>query len=158
SLVFNESKKPFDNVHVRRGIAYLIDRAQVTKIGESSSGKASPYPSGLTATQLQGWGVSTSGMNAYSVDAAKAAAGFQQAGMSQSGGRWMMPDGTAFTVPIQTTSDFNDWTSGASNVVAQLKAAGVDSTVTASSDYTTYLADLAAGKFTVSWWLSALGP
>ena len=158
SLAFNESKKPFDNVHVRRGIAYLIDRAQVTKIGESSSGKASPYPSGLTATQIQGWGVDTSSLNAYSVDATKAASEFQQAGMTQSGGKWMLADGTPFTVPIQTTSDFNDWTSGASNVVAQLKAAGVDATMTASSDYTTYLADLAAGKFTVSWWLTALGP
>jgi peptide/nickel transport system substrate-binding protein len=158
SLVFNESKKPFDNVHVRRGIAYLIDRAQVTKIGESSSGKASPYPAGLTATQLKGWSVGTSDLNAYSTDTAKAAAEFQQAGMVQSGGKWTQADGTPFTVPIQTTSDFNDWTSATSNVAAQLKAAGVDSTVTASSDYSTYLSDLAAGKFTVSWWLTALGP
>lgn len=158
SLVFNESKKPFDNVHVRRGIAYLIDRAQVTKIGESSSGKASPYPSGVTATQIQGWGVDTGSLNAYNVDTSKAAAEFQQAGMTQSGGKWMLADGTPFTVPIQTTSDFNDWTSASSNVAAQLKAAGVDATVTASSDYTTYLSDLAAGKFTLSWWLTALGP
>ncbi len=158
SLAFNESKKPFDNVHVRRGIAYLIDRAQVTQIGVSSSGKASPYPRGMTAAQLQGWGVDTSGLNAYSVDAAKAAAEFQQAGMTQVGGKWMLPDGTPFSVPIQTTGDFNDWTSASSNVAAQLKAAGVDATVTASSDYATYLADLAAGKFTMSWWLTALGP
>lgn len=158
SLAFNESKKPFDNVHVRRGIAYLIDRAQVTQVGESSSGKASPYPSGLTAAQIQGWGVDTSSLNAYSVDKDKAAAEFQQAGMKQVGGKWVLADGTPFTVPIQTTSDFNDWTSGASNVEAQLKAAGVEATVTASSDYATYLSDLAAGKFAVSWWLTALGP
>ncbi len=158
SLVFNESKKPFDNVHVRRGLAYLIDRAQVTKVGESSSGKASPYPTGLTAAQIQGWGVDTSGLNAYSVDTAKAASEFQQAGLKQAGGKWTLPDGKPFTVPIQTTSDFNDWTSGASNVAAQLNAAGVDAKVTASSDYATYLSDLAAGKFTVSWWLTALGP
>ena len=158
ALAFNESKAPFDNVHVRRGLAYLIDRAQVTSIGESSSGKASPYPTGLTAQQVQGWGVDASGLNAYSVDQTKAAAEFQQAGMSQKDGKWYLSDGKPFDVPIQTTSDFADWTSASSNVAAQLNAAGVTSEVTASSDYATYLTDLAAGKFTVSWWLDALGP
>ncbi|MFD2353203.1 ABC transporter substrate-binding protein [Nonomuraea ferruginea] len=46
-MAFNQTKKPYDNVHVRRGLAYLIDRAEVTKVASPEGGNAAVTTSGI---------------------------------------------------------------------------------------------------------------
>ncbi len=160
SLAFNQSYKPFDNVHVRRGLAYLIDRKLTTKIGEPESGNASKYTTGLIADAANATiGADTlSKLNPYEHDKAKAAAEFKKAGLKQSGGKWKLADGKPFTVPIQAPTGFSDWISGAKSISSQLSAAGVTSQVKTSADYATYLSEIAAGKYPVGFWLTGLGP
>lgn len=160
SLAFNFSDKPFDNVHVRRGLAYLIDRKQVTKIGEPESGTASTVTTGLIApaAKEQLGSDFTAKLNPYDVSTSKAAAEFTAAGMKQSGGKWMMSDGKQFTVNIQVPTGFSDWIAGVQSITNQLTNFGISSKSVTSADYATYLSDLAAGKFAVGFWLVALGP
>ena len=160
SLAFNQSVKPFDNVHVRRGLAYLIDRDLVTKIGEPESGKATAVTTGLIGDAATSWlgsdGVSK--LNPYAHDDTKAAAEFGQAGLKKVGGKWVLADGKPLTVDIQVPNGFSDWVAGAKSISSQLTDAGIVSQVATSADYATYLSDLAAGKFAIGFWLVALGP
>ncbi len=160
SLAFNQSVRPFDNVHVRRGLAYLIDRSLTTKIGEPESGKATAVTTGLISDAAKSWLGSDdlSKLNPYSLDKAKAATEFQAAGLKKAGDKWTLADGKPFTVDIQVPNGFSDWVAGAKSITSQLTDFGITSQVATSADYATYLADLAAGKFAVSFWLTALGP
>jgi peptide/nickel transport system substrate-binding protein len=160
TLAFNQSVKPFDNVHVRRALAYLIDRSLVTKIGEPESGTASTVTTGLIGPAAKAWLGSDelSKLNPYALDKAKAATEFQAAGLRKSGNAWVLADGKPFTVDIQVPNGFSDWVAGAKSVSSQLTDFGIASQVATSADYATYLSDLAAGKFAVGFWLAALGP
>src|SRR5690606_33959559 len=55
SMAFNQSRKPYDNVHVRRALAYLIDRAQVTKIASPEGGTPAKTTSGIHAKAARIW-------------------------------------------------------------------------------------------------------
>jgi peptide/nickel transport system substrate-binding protein len=159
SLAFNQSVKPFDNVHVRRGLAYLIDRNLVTKIGEPESGKATAVTTGLIGDAAKSWlGGNLDKLNPYALDKTKAATEFQAAGLKKSGNAWVLANGKPFTVDIQVPNGFSDWVAGAKSISSQLTDFGIASQVATSADYATYLSDLAAGKFAVGFWLTALGP
>ncbi|MGI9091977.1 MAG: ABC transporter substrate-binding protein [Mycobacteriales bacterium] len=160
ALAFNESIAPFGNVHVRRGLAYLIDRKLVTKIGEPESGTASKVTTGLiapAATQQLGSDF-VSKLNPYEESKTKAASEFRAAGMHKSGDKWLMSNGKQFTVNVQVPTGFSDWIAGGQSIASQLTSFGIASKPATSADYATYLSDLADGKFAVGFWLVALGP
>ena len=159
SLAFNQMIKPFDNVHVRRGLAYLIDRAVVTKVGEGSSGAVSAATTGLIGPSVKLFVAETAAnFNPYNADKTKAAAEFKQAGLTQQSGKWMLANGKPFTVNIQVPNGFSDWVAAGQSITTGLTAMGIDSQLESSADYPTYLKDLAAGKFAVGFWLTSLGP
>lgn len=159
SLAFNQSVAPFDNIHVRRGLAYAIDRKLVTKIGESTSGKASDVTTGIIAASAKTLlGGELSKLNPYSLSTSKAAQEFTAAGLKQSGGKWMLAGGKPFTVDIQVPTGFSDWIAGAQSMATQLNKLGIASQVKTSADYPTYLTEIAEGKYDVGFWLTSLGP
>ncbi|MCH4209334.1 ABC transporter substrate-binding protein [Bifidobacterium sp.] len=157
SLAFNQSVKPFDNVWVRRGIAYAIDRATATKIGESTSGSPSGPTTGMIST-VNDLYLKGQQLDSYDHSATKAAECFTKAGLKKVNGKWQLPDGKPFTVNIQVANGFSDWVAAGKSITSDLSAAGVTSQLNTSADYATYLSDLAAGKFPVGFWLVALGP
>ncbi|GII58334.1 peptide ABC transporter substrate-binding protein [Planotetraspora thailandica] len=159
SLAFNQAHKPYDNVHVRRALAYLINRAQVTKIASPEGGTASETTSGIHAAAAKVWlGQAFNGLDPYRLDPAKAAAELKAAGMTRRGGKWALPDGKPWTVQIHVPAAFSDWVSAAKSISSQLTDHGIDATVVTSADYTLYLTELAAGKYDVGFWLMGLGP
>lgn len=158
ALAFNQNDAPYNNVHVRRGLAYLINRATVTKIGESTSGSTSGPTSGMIAAANKLYLPDMSSFNNYSVDATQAAAEFTQAGMTQKGGKWYLANGKPFTVDITAPNGFPDWVAGGQSIVSQLNAAGVTAALETSADYPTYLQDLADGKIPFGFWLVSLAP
>jgi peptide/nickel transport system substrate-binding protein len=159
SLAFNQKVAPFDNVHVRRGLAYSIDRTTVTHIGEPTSGSASTRTTGLIDPAAKLFlGDAASSLNPYNPSADKAAAEFAKAGLTQQGGKWMLANGQPFTVNIQVPNGFSDWIAGGKSITTQLTAAGISSQLESSADYPTYLKDLADGKFGAAFWLTSLGP
>jgi len=159
SLAFNQARKPYDNVHVRRALAYLIDRAQVTKIAAPEGGTPSLTTSGIHAEAAKVWlGSAFSGLDPYRLDPAKAAAELKAAGMTRRGNKWALPDGKPWKVEIHVPASFSDWISAAKSISSQLTDHGVDATVVTAADYTLYLSELAAGKYDVGFWLMGLGP
>lgn len=159
SLAFNQSVAPFGNIHVRRGLAYAIDRKLVTKIGESTSGTASAVTTGMIAASAKTLlGSQLSSLNPYNLSTSKAAQEFKAAGLKQSGGKWILPNGKPFTVDIQVPTGFSDWIAGAQSIATQLNKLGIASQVKTSADYPTYLTEIAEGKYDVGFWLTSLGP
>lgn len=157
ALAFNQSIKPFDNVWVRRGVAYAIDRGTATKVGESTSGTASGATTGMIAKVND---IYLKGLNlkSYSYDPKKAAECFTKAGLKKVDGKWQLSNGKPFTVNIQVANGFSDWVAAGKSITSNLTSIGVTSQLNTSADYATYLSDLAAGKFAVGFWLVALGP
>ncbi|MFI6785860.1 ABC transporter substrate-binding protein [Nonomuraea sp. NPDC050383] len=159
SMAFNQSKKPYDNVHVRRGLAYLIDRDQVTKVASPEGGTPAVTTSGIHQKAAAAWIPDTlPKLDPYKVDAAKAEAEFKQAGLSKKDGKWTLADGTPWKVSMHAPSGFSDWLSAQENIKSQLVKNGIDAEVVTTTDYPLYLEELAAGKYDVGFWLMALGP
>ncbi|MER5999552.1 ABC transporter substrate-binding protein [Nonomuraea angiospora] len=156
---FNQSKKPYDNVHVRRGLAYLIDRDQVTKVASPEGGTPAVTTSGIHQKPAQEWiGSELASLNPYKHDVAKAEEEFKAAGLKKTGGKWTLADGSPWKVSMRAPATFSDWISAEENIKSQLIAGGVDAEVVTVADYPVYLEELAAGKYDVGFWLMALGP
>ncbi|MEW9534312.1 ABC transporter substrate-binding protein [Microbispora sp. NPDC049125] len=159
SMAFNQARKPYDNVHVRRAIAYLIDRAQVTRIASPEGGTPAATTSGIHAKAARVWlGSGFDALDPYRVDPAKAAAELKAAGMTRRDGKWAMPDGSPWTVRIHVPASFSDWVAAAKSITSQLSDHGIDATVVTAADYTLYLGELAQGKYDIGFWLIGLGP
>ncbi|WP_433359107.1 ABC transporter substrate-binding protein [Streptosporangium sp. CA-115845] len=159
ALAFNQSRKPYDNVHVRRALAYLIDREQVTKVASPEGGIASVTTSGMHQEAAKAWlGDGVAALEPYRHDLARAERELRAAGMKKVGGRWAMPDGSPWKMTINVPASFSDWLAGAKAVTSQLNDAGIDAEVVTTADYPLYLEEMAAGKYDLGFWLVALGP
>jgi peptide/nickel transport system substrate-binding protein len=159
SMAFNQSRKPYDNVHVRRALAYLIDREQVTRIASPEAGTAAVATTGIHAEAAQSWlGDGLGTLEHYKPDRAKAEQELLAAGMTKKNGKWAMPDGSPWKVQIHVPASFSDWVAAAKSITSQLGDHGIDAAVVTSADYVLYLDELSAGKFDVGFWLIALGP
>ncbi|TXK41702.1 ABC transporter substrate-binding protein [Nonomuraea sp. C10] len=158
-MAFNQTKKPYDNVHVRRGLAYLIDRAEVTKVASPEGGNAAVTTSGIHQKPAQEWlGAELNSLEPYNPDPAKAEEEFKAAGLQKKDGKWALADGSPWKVTMTAPSGFSDWISAQENIKGQLVEAGVDAEVVTVADYPLYLEEIAAGKYDVGFWLIALGP
>jgi peptide/nickel transport system substrate-binding protein len=160
ALAFNQKYAPFDKVEVRRALAYLIDRAAVTKVAEPDSGKAAEHTSGLIEDAAKNWiGDGELGrLNTYAVDKAKAEALLTQAGLSKKDGKWMLAGGAPFSFKIQVPNGFSDWIAGAKNIANQLTDFGIAVDAQTSADFAVYQKEMAEGKYAAGFWLMALGP
>jgi peptide/nickel transport system substrate-binding protein len=159
SLAFNQAREPYDNVHVRRALAYLIDRGQVTKIASPEAGTPSLTTTGIHASSAKAWlGDGLGALEPYKVDPAKADQELKAAGMVKKNGMWAMPDGKPWKVQLHVPASFSDWVSAAKSITSQLADHGIDASVVTSADYILYLDELARGEYDVGFWLMALGP
>ncbi|MET9344091.1 MULTISPECIES: ABC transporter substrate-binding protein [unclassified Nonomuraea] len=158
-MAFNQAKKPYDNVHVRKGLAYLIDREQVTKVASPEGGTAATTITGIHQKAANAWIPETlPKLEPYKVDPAKAEEEFKAAGLTKKDGKWTLADGTPWKVSMHAPAGFSDWLSAQENIKSQLIKAGIDAEVVTTADYPVYLEELAAGKYDVGFWLMALGP
>ncbi|NUR62700.1 MAG: ABC transporter substrate-binding protein [Catenulispora sp.] len=161
SIAFNEKQAPYDKTAVRQALAYVIDRDAVTKVGEPVGGIAAPYTTGLIGSQTDAFlsGDQKAALNAYKVDTGKAAQLLQGAGFTKDGsGQWHLPDGSPWTITLQTVNGFSDWIAASTIVANELTAFGIKTTPAVTADFATYQKEMAAGKYAVGWWLVALGP
>ncbi|GAA1976721.1 ABC transporter substrate-binding protein [Catenulispora subtropica] len=161
SIAFNEKQAPYDKTAVRQALAYVIDREAVTKVGEPVGGMTTPYTTGLIHSQTDTFlsDDQKAALNAYKPDTAKAATLLQGAGFTKDGsGQWHLPDGTQWTITLQTVNGFSDWISASTIVANELTAFGIKTTPAVTADFATYQKEMAAGKYAVGWWLVALGP
>lgn len=128
-LYYNDVRAPFNNVHVRQAIAYLINRKKVNSL--AMAGK-SPYawvrrPDGIFETINKTWLPSSvyQSLNAYRTDTAKAASILRGQGFKKKGSTWYLPDGKPFRVSIYSPSGENDTDGMATAVNDELTAFGI---------------------------------
>jgi peptide/nickel transport system substrate-binding protein len=158
-LAFNQTKKPYDNVHVRRGLAYLINREEVVKVASPEGGTAAVTTSGIHQKPAQEWlGAELDSLEPYAFDVAKAEEEFKKAGLQKKSGKWALADGSPWKVTMTAPAGFSDWISAQENIKGQLTKNSVDAEVVTVADYPLYLEELAAGKYDAGFWLLALGP
>ncbi|GAA4831029.1 hypothetical protein GCM10023235_01380 [Kitasatospora terrestris] len=160
AIAFNQSVAPFDKVEVRRALAHVIDRAAVTKVGQPVGGAASKATTGLIDKVAEKWLTpeQQAALDPYPHDETKAAALLQQAGLTKKDGAWYLPDGTPWTITLQTVNGFSDWIAGGTVLANQLTAFGIPTKTALTADFSTYKKEMADGKYPVGFWLTALGP
>ncbi|WP_377267123.1 ABC transporter substrate-binding protein [Peterkaempfera sp. SMS 1(5)a] len=160
AIAFNETVAPYDNKAVRQALAHVIDRQAVTKVGEPVGGTASPATTGLiqsAAKQLltpEQFGA----LDPYAHDLAKATSLLEGAGFKKSGDHWLLPDGKPWTITLQTVNGFSDWIAASTVIANELSSFGIPTKPAITADFATYQKEMAAGKYPVGWWLTALGP
>lgn len=158
-LAFNQNKKPYDNVHVRRGLAHLINRDEVVKVASPEGGIAALGTSGIHQKPAKEWlGAELDSLEPYAFDVAKAEEEFKTAGLQKKDGTWALADGSPWKVTMTAPAGFSDWISAQENIKGQLTKNGVDAEVVTVADYPLYLEEIAAGKYDAGFWLLALGP
>ncbi|MGI5134466.1 ABC transporter substrate-binding protein [Streptomyces sp. CA-106110] len=160
AIAFNESVAPYNNTAVRQALAYVIDRQAVTKVGEPVGGVANTYNTGLIDSEAKTWLApeQISGLNKYAPDVAKATSLLEAAGFKKSGGTWHLPNGKPWTITLQTVNGFSDWIAASTVIANELTAFGIPTKPAITADFATYKKEMAAGKYAVGWWLTALGP
>ncbi|WP_282202978.1 ABC transporter substrate-binding protein [Kitasatospora fiedleri] len=160
AIAFNQGVAPFDKVEVRRALAHVIDREAVTKVGQPVGGTASKATTGLIDKVAEKWLTpeQQAALDPYAHDEAKAAELLQQAGLTKKDGTWHLPDGTPWTITLQTVNGFSDWIAGGTVVANQLTAFGIPTRTALTADFSTYKKEMADGKYPVGFWLTALGP
>ncbi|MBN9390963.1 MAG: ABC transporter substrate-binding protein [Chloroflexi bacterium] len=130
-LALNLTKKPFDDVNVRKAISYALNRQQMATVAESGytkpadvTGLAEGQPKFKVAdpTKLGDW-------TNYNV--AKANQLLDAAGLKKgSNGMRTLPDGTPLKFTLSTVNGFTDWIAASQIIVQNLKAVGIDVSVT----------------------------
>jgi peptide/nickel transport system substrate-binding protein len=160
AIAFNESVAPYDKTAVRQALAYVIDRQAVTKVGEPVGGTASTHLTGMIEPATTNWLTpeQVSALNPYAPDAAKAETLLKGAGFTKNGTQWMMPDGKPWTITLQTVNGFSDWIAASTVIANELTAFGIPTKPALTADFATYKTEMAAGKYAVGFWLTALGP
>ena len=160
ALAFDEARYPYGIPAVREALAYLLNRKEITKVGEPVSGTAVKYQTGLVDSVAAQWLPSSelAKLNPYNYDPAKATSLLKHAGFTERNGKWYMPNGKVWKMTLDTPSGFSDWDAAAVYMSHQLSAFGIPTSVATAPDYATYLTDIANGDYATAFWLNALGP
>ncbi len=160
ALAFDEARYPYGMQPVRQALAYLLNRNEITKVGEPVSGKPAKYQTGLIDSVSAQWlpGPELAKLDPYNYDPAKATSLLKGAGFTERSGNWYLPNGKAWKITLETPSGFSDWDAAASYMSHELTAFGIPTSVGTAPDYATYLSKIANGDYATAFWLNALGP
>ncbi len=148
SLFPNLTNPVLSQLPVRQAISEAIDRATVSRLGESGY-QAPANQSGVVLPTYSSWSDSSLTQTTYSTSKAEqtlTSAGFTKG----SDGIFRDKTGTPLAFTIKTISGFSYWDSSLQLITQQLKAAGIK--VTAQDENTTsYTADLQSGHFQLAY-------
>lgn len=158
-LAFNQSKKPYDDVHVRKALAYAVDREQMIEVATPEGGTNPITTSGMHGESAKEFlGDRINDFDPYAHDPAKAEAELKEAGFTKEGDKWMQPNGEPWKVTMQVVSGFSDWIAAGENMVTQLQEFGVEAETVTSADFTIYQEEMAAGEYDMGFWLLGITP
>lgn len=141
NLWLNDNEAPFNNVWVRRAISLAIDRTQISKVAEYSY--EPPATEFVPGSLQKKWGLASTA-KAFPATADLAAA---KADLAKATGVDISKPMT-----ISVVSGWSDWVTSVQLIAQQLKALGMNLTVT-PLQYSAYLSNLQQGKFdmSISW-------
>jgi peptide/nickel transport system substrate-binding protein len=127
NIFMNLSHKPFDNKLVRQALAYGVDRAKVSRIGEYGYQPPGNQTGVVTPTFNDWYDAGQAAKYNYKFDPAKAQSLLQQAGYTKgSDGIFKDSSGNRLSFPIISISGYTDWTASLQVVADNLKQIGVE--------------------------------
>jgi peptide/nickel transport system substrate-binding protein len=148
SLFPNLTNPLLSQLPVRQAISLAIDRATVSRLGESGY-QAPANQTGVILPTYQSWYDNSLPQTTH--DAAKAQQVLTSAGFTKgSDGIFKDKSGNRLSFTIKTISGFSDWDSSLQLITQQLKDAGIQVTVQDEAT-STYTADLEGGKFQLAY-------
>ncbi len=148
SLFPNLTNSVLSQLPVRQAISLAINRATVSRLGESGY-QAPANQTGVVLPTFSAW--SDSSLTSTPFDPAKAQQILTSAGFTKgSDGIYKDKSGTPLSFTIKTISGFSDWDSSLQLIQQQLKAVGIAVTVQ-DENTTTYTADLQSGHFQLAY-------
>lgn len=126
-LLLNLKRKPFQDVHVRKGFALALNREQIAKA--YNPGVYAPVsPTGLYQEDWADW-IPEADRAPVSQDQQAALAEFAKAGYHKNGDQLVGPDGKQLTLGVVTVSTFADGMAYTQELVSQLTQVGIKATV-----------------------------
>jgi peptide/nickel transport system substrate-binding protein len=149
-LYLNTTKKPFDDVNVRKAISYAIDRAQIVKVAmydytkpSDVTGLSEAYPNFKIAdpSSLGDWTT----MNVDKANQMLDAAGLAKGANGIRNG----PDGKPLSYEVNVVSGWTDWVSSVQIIAQNLKAVGIEASVK-PYDFSTWFDRVTKGDFDIS--------
>ncbi|MFF0341569.1 ABC transporter substrate-binding protein [Kribbella sp. NPDC004875] len=126
-LALNTTKKPFDDVRVRKAISLCLDRQRMIQValwGKSQPGNAT----GLAEGAFKDWidpAVVSSGRSWVDHDVAAARAQLDAAGLKLVNGRRVGADGKPLQFTIEVPTGWTDWIASAQVVTQSLEQVGI---------------------------------
>jgi peptide/nickel transport system substrate-binding protein len=160
SLFVNLTNPLLKNLAVRQAIAYGIDRAKASTIGEygyepasNQAGIVTPtFSSWLNSSQAAAFG------NNYAYDPQKAISILEHAGFKKgSNGIFQSPSGKQLSFNVVNNGGFSDWVAAMQTIQQSLKAIGIQLTPE-NVAYSTWQSDIFTGKFDLGYYAETGGP
>jgi peptide/nickel transport system substrate-binding protein len=147
-LVPNLDNPLLSQLPVRQAIAYALDKATISRLGEG--GEQQPAnQSGVITPTFQSW--VDSSLTQPTHDPAKAEQILSSAGFKKgSDGIYRSPSGQPLSFTIKTISGYSDWDASLQIITQELKAVGIAVTVQ-DENSTPYTADIQAGHFQLAY-------
>ena len=147
--VFINLKNPIlKDVAIRRAMAYAIDRARVSKIGEYGYEPAANQ-TGIVTPTFKSW-LNKKLAKKFTFNPTKAKQILKNAGYKFSGGLFHTKTGKPLSFTMINIGGYSDWVASAQIVISDLKAIGIKVTPSNLSS-TTYNNDNYTGKFELSY-------
>jgi peptide/nickel transport system substrate-binding protein len=160
SVFLNLTNPILKNLAVRQAIAYGIDRAKASAIGEygyeppaNQTGIVTPtFSSWMDSSQAAAYGSN------YAYDPAKAISILEHAGFRRgSNGIFQTPSGQQLSFNIVNNGGFSDWVAAVQTIQQSLRAVGIQITPE-NLAATTYDSDIFTGKFDLGYYAETGGP
>jgi peptide/nickel transport system substrate-binding protein len=148
ALVPNVSVAPLNQLPVRQAISLALNRQTIASVAESQQATGVQTQTGIIANESEFIAPQYQGMN-YTQDVSKARSLLTQAGYTPGPGGIMQKNGKPLTLNIVDDAGYTDYMTAAQIIASQLKAIGIDVTVSGVSD-NAWSNDLASGKFQLS--------
>lgn len=160
SLAFDQNVYPYGMTSVRQALAYLINRSEVQKIGEPTSGTPTQWPDGMIDAATKKWLSSSqlASLNTYPTSTKKATQLLTSAGFKKVNGKWMMPNGKPWTATIYVVNGFSDWIAASKVISTEMTNFGIPTAPSIVSSFAQEIANQEAGDYGTSFYLDALGP
>jgi peptide/nickel transport system substrate-binding protein len=157
-LYLNTSKKPFDDLHVRKAISMAIDRPRI--MAEAVSGYAPPADTSGLADSQKKWKdeALAQGATWTKRDLAQANRLLDAAGLARAAdGVRAVPGAGPMRYEIQLVEGWTDWIAAAGIIRQNLAEVGIAGSVQALA-YAAWVDALRKGRFDMGVWFGARGP
>jgi len=149
-LYLNTTKKPFDDVNVRKAISMGINRDQIVKVAmfdytrpADATGLSDAYPKWKDQAAVD------SGKDLMTLNVEKANQMLDAAGLTKGSDGIRMADGKPMKYDINVVSGWTDWVSSCQIMAQNLKALGIDASVK-TYDFSAWLDRVQKGDFDIS--------